>query len=81
MALLVFFPACFLDSFLSFSSSRWQQFSFTNPLGGDSSDEGEEGSGSDDDEESDVEEEEIDGVGMSASEERLVASFMNAGKF
>ena len=66
----------------------WQRFSFVTPTrgeGGDSSDE--DGSEEDEDEEDGDEEDEdfsggnhVDGVGMSEAEERLVASFMNAGE-
>lgn len=51
--------------------------------GGDSSDEDGGGDGSEgdsEDEEGDEEEVGVDGVGMSEAEERLVASFMNAGE-
>lgn len=53
------------------------------PAAGDSSDEGGQ-SDDDDDEEEDEDEDggefvDVEGVGMSEAEERLVASFMNAG--
>lgn len=45
----------------------------------DDEEDSEGGSSDEEDEEEEVEEEYVDGVGMSESEERLVASFMNAG--
>lgn len=61
----------------------YQRFSFVTPAGGGSSLAGQDDS--DDDSDSDEEEEEdgggsVDGAGMSEAEERLVASFMNAGE-
>lgn len=52
------------------------------PAAGDSSDEGGESDGDDDDDEEEEDGGEFvhgEGVGMSEAEERLVASFMNAG--
>lgn len=73
-------PVCSVCSVFVFVFWSRQRFSFVTPAsdGGDSSDDSDD---DDDEEEEVVEGEFIDGVGMSEAEERLVASFMNAGAF